>query len=98
MIGFRRLGDGPAVIVVHGGMQASQDFMRLAESLSDGFEVFVVDRRGRGMSGPHGEHYSVRRDVEDIQAVVEASGATRIFGRPASRRVEVAGVPRNVAR
>ena len=30
-IGYRRLGHGPAVIVVHGGMQASQDFMRLAE-------------------------------------------------------------------
>ena len=45
---FRRLGAGPVVVVVHGGMQASQVFMRLAAALSDAFELIVPDRRGRG--------------------------------------------------
>ena len=88
-IGFRRLGTGPAVIVVHGGMQASQYFMGLATALSDAFEVLVVDRRGRGLSGPHGDHFSIQREVEDLQAIVAASGATRIFGLSAGALVSL---------
>jgi pimeloyl-ACP methyl ester carboxylesterase len=79
-IGYRQLGSGPAVIVVHGGMQASQHFMRLASVLSAEFAVYVPDRRGRGRSGPHGEDFGVMREVEDIQALVTATGASRIFG------------------
>jgi alpha-beta hydrolase superfamily lysophospholipase len=79
-IGYRRFGHGPAVILVHGGMQASQNFRKLAAELADEFEVFVPDRRGRGMSGSYGDHCEVERDVEDMQALVAASGATRIFG------------------
>jgi pimeloyl-ACP methyl ester carboxylesterase len=33
-IGYRQLGHGPAVVLVHGGMQASQDFMKLTTELS----------------------------------------------------------------
>ncbi|HEY3501162.1 MAG TPA: alpha/beta hydrolase [Actinocatenispora sp.] len=79
-IGFRRLGSGPAVVLVHGGMLAAQNLMTLATILSDEFEVFVPDRRGRGPSGPHGDRYGVAREVEDLQALVAASGAARIFG------------------
>jgi pimeloyl-ACP methyl ester carboxylesterase len=80
VIGYRTFGHGPAVILVHGGMQASQNFSKLAAELADEFEVFVPDRRGRGMSGSYGDHYEVERDVDDMQALVAASGATRIFG------------------
>lgn len=80
VIGYRRLGNGPAVLLVHGGMKASQHFMKLASALSEEFTVFVPDRRGRGLSGPHGDDYSVMREVEDAQALVTATGASRIFG------------------
>jgi pimeloyl-ACP methyl ester carboxylesterase len=80
-IGCRRLGHrGPAVILLHGGMQAAQNYMRLARFLAADFTVCVVDRRGRGLSGPHGTDYSVEREVEDVQAFVAQTGATRIFG------------------
>jgi pimeloyl-ACP methyl ester carboxylesterase len=80
-IGGRRLGArGPAVILLHGGMQAAQNLMRLARFLAADFSVCVVDRRGRGLSGPHGRRYSVEREVEDVQALVAQTGATRIFG------------------
>jgi pimeloyl-ACP methyl ester carboxylesterase len=79
-IGYRRLGAGPGVILLHGGMEASQHLMRLAAALSDGFTVYVPDRRGRGLSGPFGEHYSVARECEDVAALVAATGAGNIFG------------------
>jgi pimeloyl-ACP methyl ester carboxylesterase len=80
VIGYRELGSGPAVLLVHGGMKASQHFMKLAGALADEFTVCVPDRRGRGLSGPHGDDFSVLREVEDMQALVAATGAARIFG------------------
>jgi pimeloyl-ACP methyl ester carboxylesterase len=80
VIGYRQMGSGPALILVHGGMQASQNFVKLAETLADTFTVYVVDRRGRGMSGGYGDHYSLSKDVEDIQALVNKTGASFIFG------------------
>jgi pimeloyl-ACP methyl ester carboxylesterase len=80
VIGYRQLGSGPGLILVHGGMQASQSFMKLSEALADTFTVYVVDRRGRGMSGTYGDHYSLNKDVEDIQALTNKTGAHYIFG------------------
>jgi pimeloyl-ACP methyl ester carboxylesterase len=80
VIGYRELGSGPAVLLVHGSMQASQNFMKLAGALSRDFTVVVPDRRGRGLSGPHGDRYGLAREVEDLQALVAATGAARAFG------------------
>jgi pimeloyl-ACP methyl ester carboxylesterase len=79
-IGYRRGGSGPGLILVHGGMLSSQHFTKLAAALSTEFTVCVPDRRGRGLSGPHGAGFCVRREVEDLQALVTATGASRIFG------------------
>jgi len=79
-IGYRQLGHGPGVLLVHGGMQASQDFMKLASELSGQFTLYVPDRRGRGLSGPFGDNYSVIKECEDIAALVEKTGAQNIFG------------------
>jgi|SRR6185369_14894048 pimeloyl-ACP methyl ester carboxylesterase len=79
-IGFRILGRGPAVVAVHGGMQAAQHLMQLGAALSADFTVYLPDRRGRGLSGGHGEAYCADREAEDLAAVVRAAGAHRIFG------------------
>lgn len=80
VIGYRQLGTGPGLILIHGGMQASQSFTKLAEALADTFTVYVVDRRGRGMSGGYGDHYSLAKDVEDVQALVNKTHAHYAFG------------------
>jgi pimeloyl-ACP methyl ester carboxylesterase len=79
-IGYRRLGHGPGLIAVHGGMQAAQNLMKLAEALADSFTVYLPDRRGRGLSGPPGSHYSLAAECEDIDALAQATGAGNIFG------------------
>ncbi|MEU4232216.1 alpha/beta hydrolase [Nonomuraea sp. NPDC026600] len=79
-IGYRRCGRGPGLILLHGGMLAAQHFMKLAAALSADFTVYVPDRRGRGLSGPHGADFGVMREVEDLRALVTATGATRVFG------------------
>jgi len=79
-IGYREYGSGPGLILVHGGMKAAQHFSKLADALGSDFRVYVPDRRGRGMSGPHGEAFGVLREVEDMQALIAATGARFIFG------------------
>lgn len=79
-IGYRKRGNGPALILVHGAMLASQHFTKLAAALSADFTVYVPDRRGRGLSGPFGDRFSVQREVEDLQALITATGASQVFG------------------
>jgi pimeloyl-ACP methyl ester carboxylesterase len=79
-IGFRHVGQGNGVILVHGSMMASQYLMKLAVLLSNDFTVYIPDRRGRGLSGPHGDNYNLIKESEDIQAIVDKTGARNIFG------------------
>ena len=79
-IGYRQLGHGPGVVVLHGAMESAGSHMALAEALSDSFTVYLPDRRGRGMSGPYRDDYSVRKDVEDLNALLTKTGAHFVFG------------------
>ncbi len=79
-IGFRQLGRGPAIVILHGGALASQHYMKLGSALADTFTVCIPDRRGRGMSGPYGPDYSIKREDEDLAAVVAETGAQCVFG------------------
>jgi pimeloyl-ACP methyl ester carboxylesterase len=51
-IGYLRLGQGPAVVLLHGSMESASSHTRLALALADAFTVYLPDRRGRGMTGP----------------------------------------------
>jgi pimeloyl-ACP methyl ester carboxylesterase len=80
MIGYRRLGEGPGVILLHGAMSSSHNHLQLVEALADSFTVYAPDRRGRGLSGPYRDDHSVQTDVDDLAAVLEATGAHNVFG------------------
>jgi pimeloyl-ACP methyl ester carboxylesterase len=79
-IGYLRTGRGPAVVVLHGSNESARSHTRLALALADEFTVYLPDRRGRGLSGPHRPDHSMRTEVEDLQAVVAHSGAQKVFG------------------
>lgn len=79
-IGYRTLGTGPDVLLLGGSLRTGEDYLGLATALADEFRVHVIDRRGRGRSGPHGPDYSLAREVEDLLAVQHATGARLAFG------------------
>lgn len=79
-IGYRRIGIGPAVVLAHGSMMTSRDFLRLGAALSGRFTAYLPDLRGRGLSGPYGPDHSLARAAEDVAALVEHTGAHRVFG------------------
>ena len=80
IIGYRQMGSGSAIILLHGGGKSSQTLMQLGTALSDEFTVYIPDRRGRGLSGPFGDEYSLKREVEDVDALVKKTGAHYVFG------------------
>ncbi|MGZ4882251.1 MAG: alpha/beta fold hydrolase [Halobacteriota archaeon] len=79
-IGYRQMGAGPAIILLHGGAYASQNYSKLGAAISDAFTVNIPDRRGRGLSGPFGKNYSMRREIEDVDALLTKTGAHNVFG------------------
>ncbi|TQS29369.1 alpha/beta fold hydrolase [Microbispora sp. KK1-11] len=80
VIGYQTLGTGPDLIVVGGNLRTSEDYLPPAAALAGSFTVHVVDRRGRGASGPQGPEYSLAKEVEDLRAVQAATGARLAFG------------------
>ncbi|NOU86558.1 alpha/beta fold hydrolase [Paenibacillus sp. LMG 31460] len=79
-IGYQSIGKGPSLILIHGALSTSNDFTKFARELSDSFRVHVMDRRGRGGSGPQGIDYSIKKECEDVRSLQEATGATYVFG------------------
>ena len=81
-IGWRVSGTGnrPGLLVVHGGATSSADYEAIGTLLAETRTVFLMDRRGRGLSGPLGNHYGIAQEASDIKAVIEATGADVLFG------------------
>jgi pimeloyl-ACP methyl ester carboxylesterase len=80
IIGYRQMGSGPGIILLHGGINASQHLMKMGTILSNEFTVYIPDRRGRGLSGPMGDNYSIEREDEDMDALLKKTDAHYVFG------------------
>ncbi|HLY14926.1 MAG TPA: alpha/beta hydrolase [Candidatus Limnocylindrales bacterium] len=79
-IGYHQLGSGPGIILVHGAMESGLSHLELARQLADQHTVYLPDRRGRGLSGPFGSGYALHSEVEDLKALLVATGTRDVFG------------------
>ncbi|MEV0597321.1 alpha/beta fold hydrolase [Nonomuraea cavernae] len=79
-IAYRRLGEGPGLVLLHGAMQSGYSNIEFARELSKEHTCYVPDRRGRGSSAPGGDDYGVRKEVEDLDALLTATGARDVIG------------------
>jgi pimeloyl-ACP methyl ester carboxylesterase len=79
-IEYLSVGCGPHVIVVPGALAVASDLTGFAARLAERHTVHVVQRRGRGGSGPQGARYGIARECEDVEAVRARTGARLIFG------------------
>ncbi len=76
-IAYDRFGSGPAVILVAGalGYRKFKKMEELAKLLAERCTVINYDRRGRGDS-TEVKPFAVEREIEDIQALIEAEGGS----------------------
>lgn len=82
-IDYDSRGQGPAIILVGGATQfrgLDQATPLMADMLADRFTVINYDRRGRGESSDT-KPYAVRREIEDIEALIDmAGGIAFVYG------------------
>jgi len=73
-------GQGPNLVIVHGGIGDRTRWTPLFPHLTRSFTVCAMDRRGRGESGDSPD-YSLQKEVEDVLAVVNSrSGPVYLLG------------------
>ena len=79
-IAYEQLGSGPAIVLVGAALSDRGDTAKLAKLLAREFTVINYDRRGRGQSADT-HPYAVAREVEDIEALINAAGGSAyLFG------------------
>jgi pimeloyl-ACP methyl ester carboxylesterase len=70
-IGWFSSGDGPPLLLVHGGLGDHTRWDALRPLLEPHVTVHAMDRRGRGASGD-ASAYALEREFEDVAAVIDA--------------------------
>lgn len=98
-IGFEVRGVGPGLILLHGGTADRTRWAQVAPILAERFTLYLVDRRGRGLSGDGPEAaYTIEREAEDLLAVAEAAaganGLVHLLGHSYGALITLETLPR----
>src|SRR5271156_4676609 len=80
VLSYRTVGVGPDLIVLPGALGCATDYDKFARLLSKSFTLHIVNRRGRGQSGPQPSNYSIEIEVADLLAVQSATKGQFVFG------------------
>lgn len=96
-LAYYTIGTGPAVIVVPGAMARAKDYTTFAQALASDFTVHILERRGRGLSGPQGENYSITRECEDVATLQAKTKASYMVGHSFGGLVSLETARRNPA-
>ncbi|MDA0633507.1 alpha/beta fold hydrolase [Nonomuraea sp. MCN248] len=77
---YERVGDGPVVVLVGGGLDDGTENGPLAQELAEDFTAVNYARRGRAGSGDV-QPYALEREIEDLAALIDAvGGPAHLFG------------------
>ncbi|HEY6737440.1 MAG TPA: alpha/beta hydrolase [Actinopolymorphaceae bacterium] len=85
-IAYERAGSGPTIVFLSGAFNDRTTCAPVAEHLRDRWTTVLVDRRGRGdstdaIAAADVGTYDVRREIEDLDAVIAAEGGDAVvFG------------------
>ena len=60
---YRKYGDGPPLIIIHGLYGSSDNWISVGKELADNFRVYIIDQRNHGQS--------IHRDEHDYNALSE---------------------------
>jgi pimeloyl-ACP methyl ester carboxylesterase len=74
-IAYETLGSGPVVILMCSDPSERSSLGQVAAVIARDVTVITFDRRGTGASGDT-RPYAVDREIEDIEAVIDAEGGT----------------------
>ncbi|MBU8892674.1 MAG: alpha/beta fold hydrolase [Bacteroidales bacterium] len=67
---FRKYGQGPPLIIIHGLYGSSDNWVSIGRKLSENFEVFLIDQRNHGKS-PHSSDHNYQLLKEDLREFMD---------------------------
>ncbi|MFO7842476.1 MAG: alpha/beta fold hydrolase [Bacteroidales bacterium] len=67
---FRKFGNGPPLIILHGLYGSSDNWVSVGRKLSAGFEVYLLDQRNHGKS-PHSPQHNYHLLKEDLREFMD---------------------------
>lgn len=70
---FRKLGEGPTLIIVHGLYGSSDNWLSIGKELAENFEVFLIDQRNHGQS-PHTDRHTYDLLKHDLLGFIDEQG------------------------
>jgi pimeloyl-ACP methyl ester carboxylesterase len=76
-IAFRRLGDGPPVLLLHGGLSDSREWRWQLDELSDQFDVVAWDAPGCGDSSDPSETFGLHGYADCLAGFIATLGLDR---------------------
>jgi pimeloyl-ACP methyl ester carboxylesterase len=79
-ISYISMGSGPSVIVIPGVLSMAADYAAFGRALAEHFTVHIMERRGRGESGPQGIDYAIEKECDDVRALRVETGAAFLVG------------------
>lgn len=97
-IGYRHLGSGPPVVMVHGSGGGLHSWEPVAEHLADHFELWTPARRGYAPSGPGRSPKRFTDEVQDLEALIAKIGCPvhlvgMSYGATVALHAATAGLP-----
>lgn len=96
-VAFDQFGEGPPVILVLGAFNTRATGAPLAAALAAQHTVVSYDRRGRGDSGDSAP-YSVLREIEDLDTLIQRAGGTAaVFGFSSGAALALAAAAHGLA-
>lgn len=99
-VGFDRYGEGPPLLLVHGGTADSSRWAPVIPALERRFTLLIPDRRGRGLSKEEAAGYALAREAEDLVAIAESvpgGGAVRVVAHSFGALVTMEAAVRSAA-
>jgi esterase len=75
---YRKFGDGPPLIILHGLYGSSDNWVTIAKRLADSFTVYLPDQRNHGQS-PHSETHDYDSMRDDLFELVTNLHLRRFF-------------------
>jgi len=75
---YRKYGNGPALVILHGLYGSSDNWVTIAKNLSDSFTVYLPDQRNHGQS-PHNEIHDYDSMRDDLFELVNDLKLKKIF-------------------
>lgn len=69
-LNYKKLGEGQALIILHGLFGSLDNWMTLAKKWSENYQVWIVDQRNHGQS-PHSDEFDYSLMAEDLKNFIE---------------------------